>query len=411
MRVLHTSDWHLGIRFLGKNRDEEHRKVLAWMLELIERENIDLLIIAGDVFDSPNPSNAARKIYFDFLKKLIKSKCTYAVIVGGNHDSPSMLDAPSAVLEMLDIHVVGAAKRNDVGDVLLEKEIIELKNDNGKLEAVVGAVPFLRDRDLIFGDSAQTFDERVSAVKEGISGHYNAICELVGENKDVPVFLTGHLFATGASTSDGSERQEGENDIHVGNLARVSLASAADVADYVALGHIHKPQRVGGKDTIRYSGSILPISFSERNDQKSVVIVDAQAGQVKCELKEIPSYVNLIRFKGTASEVESKVSLIEHDNEVDVWGEIVFTERVGAVTVQKCKEVAEQRGIEILKIRFDIELEGNESDMSGVKQLEELSVDDIFQLRCKDENFSEDELRTVEETFLELKDWMVNADE
>ncbi|RME09699.1 MAG: exonuclease subunit SbcD, partial [Bacteroidetes bacterium] len=142
MKILHTSDWHLGQKLTGRDRDEEHRLALDWLADFIAQEKVDVLVVAGDVFDIHNPPNSARELYYRFLRKLIQSSVRHVVVIGGNHDSPNMLEAPKELLQLLGIHVVGAATGH------VSDEIIELKDADGKVELVVAAVPFLRDQDL-----------------------------------------------------------------------------------------------------------------------------------------------------------------------------------------------------------------------------------------------------------------------
>ena len=149
MKILHTSDWHLGQRFLFNDREQEHQRALDWLADTIRTQEVDALIVAGDIFDINNPPNYARTMYYRFLTSLLGTSCRHIIITGGNHDSPSMLNAPRELLRLLNIHVVGA-----VGDAL-EEELVELKDSEGELELVVAAVPFLRDRDLRFSQAGE----------------------------------------------------------------------------------------------------------------------------------------------------------------------------------------------------------------------------------------------------------------
>lgn len=406
MKFLHTSDWHLGLRLLGKDMEPFQQEALQWLLQQIETQNIDVLIVAGDIFDNGQPSNAARALYFSFLKDLIKSSCQHVVIIGGNHDSPSMLNAPGEILEMLNIYVLGKAKRDEKDAISVVQEIIPLKDKNGNIKAIVGAVPFLRDRDLMSALAGQTFDDRVLALRKGIEWHYEKLAEEMQQFDGIPKIATGHLYVAGTALSDNAPRQDGENDIHIGNLAKVSTDLFSANFNYTALGHIHMPQSPGTGDSIHYSGSLIPLSFSERNDEKRINIVEFNTKQkaIVSPIK-VPPFIKLNRFKGNRETVEN--TLLEKPIHTDIgqWGEFVFTEKVAASVIETLKELALERGIEILKVVFDIPRQTLQTDANTYlnKKPDELSVDDIFLLRCQDQNLSDEETKELTQAFIELK--------
>lgn len=406
MKFLHTSDWHLGLRLLGKDMEVYQQKALQWLLHSIEEHSIDVLIIAGDIFDNGQPSNAARSMYFNFLRDLIKSSCQHVIIIGGNHDSPSMLNAPGEVLQMLNVHVIGKAIRDENEAIDVTQEIIVLKNNDGQPEAVIGAVPFLRDRDIMSALAGQTFDDRVLALRKGIEWHYQKLAEAMSKYSELPKIATGHLYVAGSNLSDNAERQEGENDIHIGNLAKVNADLFSQPFDYTALGHIHMAQTPGSTEHIRYSGSLIPLSFSERNDQKQVNIVDFNA-QNKALVTPllVPYFVRLIRFKGKREEIENALLTKNKIENIPIWGEFVFTEKVAASVIERYKELASEGGIDILKVIFDIPRKPADSHSVKYfnKKPEELSLEDIFSLRCLDQNLSELETLEITQTFTELK--------
>ena len=254
MRLLHTADWHLGARLIERERLTEHAAFLDWLIETLRSEKIDALLLSGDVFDAANPPQDAIALYFDFLKRLADLKTVKAVITGGNHDSASHLNAPRELLRRFEVHVFGHAGDNvvDLGDV------------------IVAAVPFLRERDLRQATAGEAMSDVQSQVRSAIREHYTAqlaACRDIAQQR--PVIAMGHLTVLGATTSDS------ERDIHVGNLGAVGADIFAGF-DYTALGHLHRPQRVGGQETVRYSGSPIALSFSEAADAKSVVIIDTQ---------------------------------------------------------------------------------------------------------------------------------------
>ena len=162
MKIIHTSDWHIGHALYGRKRNEEHEKFLAWLAELIRMRHADALIVAGDIFDSGSPGGSAEQLYYDFLTSIIKSECASVVIISGNHDSPRRLAAPSGILKNLDIHVVGLPAEP-------EQHVIELKNNEGITKALCCAVPYLRKNEMVrltADDDKSSDDAIASATKQ-----------------------------------------------------------------------------------------------------------------------------------------------------------------------------------------------------------------------------------------------------
>lgn len=272
LTLLHTSDWHLGRRLYGKARYDEFAQFLAWQIAVINQHHVDVLLIAGDIFDTSTPSNQAQTLYYDFLNKVNQTACRHVVIVGGNHDSPSFLDAPKALLKSLKTHVIGA-----IGDNLAD-EILVLNDPHGTPELLIIAVPYLRDRDVRTVASGENLDDKQNKLTAGIQAHYQAVTELAlakqaelerQTGKKIPLIGTGHLFAQGGVTVEG----DGVRELYVGTLAHVTTEIFDPRLDYVALGHLHVPQAVGGQAHIRYSGSPIAMGFGESQQQKQVHLV------------------------------------------------------------------------------------------------------------------------------------------
>ncbi|MEO0731762.1 MAG: exonuclease subunit SbcD [Bacteroidota bacterium] len=296
MRILHTADWHLGHRLYDRDRTNEHRAALAWLLDTIETEKVDLLIVAGDVFDVTNPSNQARELYYDFLGQLARTSCQGAVIVGGNHDSPAMLDAPRDVLKFLNLHVIGSARPQVQGEVI--------QIDTQDESVIVAAVPYLRERDIRKSRFGETSAERLADLQTGIRTHYEAVAAAATElrtNPTTPIIATGHLFAGGAS-----DHPEKKSYIYQADEHNIEGAHFPAVFDYVALGHIHRAQRVGGQEHIRYSGSLIPLTFVEGQLPRSVQIVDLKKAGEPIETRkiEVPYFRRLIRLHDELPAVE-----------------------------------------------------------------------------------------------------------
>jgi exonuclease SbcD len=265
MRVIHTADWHLGQRFSGQYRKEEHDHFLDWLHQTICEQQVEVLVIAGDVFDSTNPPAFAQQQYYGFLARLLNSPCCrHIVVTGGNHDSPQLLQAASPVLNALNIQVVSAAP-----EASKTQQILTLP-DADRPELIIVAVPFLRDADLRRSGPGESSDAIEAQVKAGIEAHYKTLadwCEPYRE-QNLPILATGHLFVAGSMLSDT------ERSIHVGTLGSISLDCFGTQFDYVALGHLHRPQLVGGHSHIRYCGSPLPLSFHEWTYPHQVLQLD-----------------------------------------------------------------------------------------------------------------------------------------
>ena len=272
LTLLHTSDWHLGRRLYGKPRYEEFSQFLEWQLTVVREHAVDVLVIAGDIFDTSTPSNQAQSLYYHFLHEISQTTCQHVVIVAGNHDSPNFLDAPKQLLKGFNIHIIGS-----IGDNVAD-ELIVLNDANGAPSMLVAAVPYLRDRDVRSVSSGEHIDDKENKLISGIQAHYANITTLAKAkqaeleqtwHKKIPLIATGHLFAAGGQTVEG----DGVRELYVGSLAQVRGQMFDTGFDYVALGHLHVPQAVGGYAHIRYSGSPIAMGFGEATQQKQVHLV------------------------------------------------------------------------------------------------------------------------------------------
>jgi exonuclease SbcD len=400
MKILHTSDWHLGQKFLNNTRFEENQQALDWLLQTIEIEKVDVLIIAGDVFDTMNPPNYARTLYYNFLRKLQNTACRHVVIIGGNHDSPSMLNAPSELLKALNINVVGCMTER------LEDEIIELLDEKGNLEAVVAAVPFLRDSDIRKSVAGQLFEDREKQIRAGIKQHYDAIADAMQhyEPFGVPILATGHLFASKASDNKDSK-------IYIGNLDNIGVEDFPDLFDYVALGHIHKAQRVYYVNKIRYSGSLIPLGFKEIEDIKSVYLLEFKGRNFEKRTIEIPIARRLIQIIGTYQEVTEALSSLETDiDSLMSWIEVIVKTDKGIPNLNdELKAIVEGENMEILKCRLEATLlkKAEKIELMELKEMNELEV---FEKKCAAGGYDEAETKTLTNTFMELVNWMEERD-
>jgi exonuclease SbcD len=302
VRVLHTADWHIGKQLHKYDLEADMVLFFDWLVDTIKKEKIDLILVSGDVFDLSNPSHADESLYFKTVGRLIQTGVRI-VITGGNHDSVALLDAPRPILDNFNTHVIGGAREN------LEEEIIPIFDKKGVLNLCVLAVPYLREKDIRSGLRADQMSERHKIIKENIIQHYKSLVEIVKQKygEKVPIIAMGHLFISGSLTSDS------EREIHVGTLDGLKDDWIDECGiDYMALGHIHKPQRVGGRDHIRYSGSPIFLDFSEREYAKQCIQIDIEDFKIK-EIKSlsIPTFRKLVRICGSFQEVTKALDQLE----------------------------------------------------------------------------------------------------
>lgn len=392
MKILHTADWHLGKKLHKHELSKDHQLFLDWLINLIQEQKIDLLLISGDIFDLANPPIEARAMYYWFLRQMIQLKCKI-IITGGNHDSAQMLDAPKDILNLLDITVVGGAINP------IENEVIVLEN------LVVCAVPYLRDADLRQAIEGESGASRVENVRLGIKKHYDTLAEICQEKyPNLPKIAMGHLYAHGVSTS------ESEREIQIGNEAGIDSDCFSQTFDYVALGHIHRPQIIGGNERIRYSGSPIPLSFSEKNDQKIVLLLEVFDNKIQ-EIKtiDVPKFRDLKRISGTLEEVKSK--LIAHQNEAQLQAFLeveVVEETFNPLIIKELNDlitVFDDESATVLKhkISFKNEVKSSEELFVEGQNLEDISEKSMLQKRLEKENSLSDEHRTLMmEAFTEL---------
>ncbi|MDR3260632.1 MAG: exonuclease SbcCD subunit D C-terminal domain-containing protein [Tannerella sp.] len=279
MKFLHTADWHLGQTFFEYDRKAEHLQFLTELKKQIRGLSVDVLLIVGDVFDSPNPSAESQKIFYRFLREAItENPQLQIVIIAGNHDSAARLEAPNPLLEEMRVTVRGVVKRTAEGDIDYSCLIVPL-TENGKIAAWCLAVPYLRQGDYPEAES----------YAQGVGKMYETLYEMI-PNKALPIIAMGHLQATG---SEISENDRSERTV-IGGLECVSPDSFSREIAYTALGHLHRAQRVSGRENVRYAGSPLPMSFAEKNNKQGFTLVETGNNGTTIERIEMEPPVRLL---------------------------------------------------------------------------------------------------------------------
>lgn len=389
MRILHTSDWHLGQHFMSKSRHAEHQALIVWLLEQVHEQAVDAVIIAGDIFDTGTPPSYARELYSQLVVRLHEAGVAL-LLLGGNHDSVSTLDESRELMARLGTTVIAASGEEAAAQVVI------LPQRNGDPGCIVCAIPFIRPRDVQKSLAGQSAEDKQLSLQAAIQDHYRSVFEnalahrqaLEAEHgRRLPLIATGHLTTVGASTS------ESVREIYVGALEAFPT-SAFPPADYIALGHIHRPQKVGGLEHIRYSGSPIPLSFDEARQQKEMLLVDLDAsGLTSVAPLPLPCFQALVTISGNLATLASAIAAAaaQGSRERPAWLEITVAEddyladlpaRIDAMT--------EGWPVEVLRIRRQRGNAVARLEAEARETLDELSPHDVFARRLQQEELTAD---------------------
>lgn len=393
MRIIHTSDWHLGQHFYGKSRANEHQQFLDWLIEQSQQQQIDAIIVAGDIFDTGTPPSYAREMYFDFIAKLNKTNCQL-VVLAGNHDSVAMLSESKQLLQQLSTRVTSAASDN------ISEQVFVLESLKTGQQAVVCAIPFIRPRDIVKSYAGQSAKEKQQSLQQAIAEHYQHLFEHAqclskpesDEKSRLPIIATGHLTTIGASTS------ESVRDIYIGTLEAFPASEFPD-ADYIALGHIHRPQKVTKSEHIRYCGSPIALSFDEVKWQKNIVIAEFSQGELaNVELCNVPCFQPMAMVKtnleNLADDITAVVDNAKNNNvkRKKIWLdiEIESAEYLQDLTT-RIEQLTETLPVEVLLVRRSKKARAKMPASEKKITLSELSVQEVFDARVELENWQTEE--------------------
>jgi len=399
MKILHTSDWHLGRSLYGQRRYHEFADFLEWLAATIEREKVDLLLVTGDIFDTSTPGNRAQELYYRFLCRAAAS-CRHIVITAGNHDSPTFLEAPKELLRALNVHVVGTVGENTAGTLLT------LPGPDRRPELMVAAVPYLRDREIRTAEAGETIADKERKLVEGIRNHYQALArraraELERLETAIPVIATGHLFTSGGRTLEG----DGVRRLYIGSLAHFPASGFPEIFSYIALGHLHLPQEVGGNPLIRYCGSPLAHGFGEAGRQKQVLLVefaDSSAPPAVTPLP-VPVFQPLSAITGDLEKIRSRIEELKAEAS-RAWLEITYDGRplTGNLRELLEAEVADS-GLKILNLRNRRLLEDHSRAAEETDEsLEDLRPEQVFERCLENRAVPPEQRRELRETYREI---------
>ncbi|MGL6490378.1 exonuclease SbcCD subunit D C-terminal domain-containing protein [Aeromonas veronii] len=288
MKILHTADWHLGHQLHGHDRRFEHDAFLDWLSDTLKAREIDALLVAGDLFDTANPPASAWQQLYRFLARLrAEMPRLNMVLIGGNHDSPSKLDAPHELLRAFDLHLVGSISRDSEGKLETDRLLVPLQDRAGNIAAWCAAVPFLRSSDLRVEQLAEGQDRLIEGVRQ-------VYAEVLAEGRarcgeELPLIAMGHAYLAAGQLSELSERRV------LGGNQHALPAELFAGADYTALGHLHLAQSPA--EGVHYSGSPLPLSLAEANYNHQVLEVTFAEGKLTgLERIPVPRAVEMIRL-------------------------------------------------------------------------------------------------------------------
>ncbi|HAT1574936.1 TPA: exonuclease subunit SbcD [Raoultella ornithinolytica] len=377
MRIIHTSDWHLGQNFYSKSRAAEHSAFLDWLLTSAQAHEVDAIIVAGDIFDTGSPPSYARELYNRFVVQLQQTGCQL-VVLAGNHDSVATLNESRDILAFLKTTVVASAGHTP----------FILPQRDGTPGAIFCPVPFLRPRELVTSQAGHSGGEKQQLLLNAISDYYQqqyeAACALRGD-RPLPIVASGHLTTVGASKSDAVR------DIYIGTLEAFP-ASHFPPVDYIALGHIHRAQKIGGSDHIRYSGSPIALSFDETGKSKSVNLVTFSDGRLAEVLPlTVPVTQPLAVLKGDFSSISEQLTQWrDAPQEPVVWLDIEITSDEYLHDIQrKIQAQTEDLPVEVLLVRRS--RAQRERILAGERRetLSELQVEEVFERRLAQETLEE----------------------
>lgn len=399
MRILHTSDWHIGHKLYERSRTEEHRQFLEWLLKLIKEEKIELLLVSGDIFDSALPSAEAVDLYYQFLFRLYSETDASAIIIAGNHDSTVRLSAPRQFLEMARVHVIGR----------LPSQISECVISFNHLHVI--ALPYIPEGDIL---SHVSFESKVDVAiryREAVKKLYSKCLSEI--SSELPIILMGHFFVR------GGEKSETERAIQIGGTQSIVPADLPKGLCYSALGHLHRPQRLKNTEyPIVYSGSPLPMNFKEATYSKKLYMLELEnekfaskdektrSSHQKIRITEIdvPVFKQLKSVSGTYEELISKAKSEDWTGKQIEVKLKLDSPRIGVG--DEIRQAFAKQGGEVLVVEAQL-TEKKRDDFFSAEDIKTKSPEEIFVEYYKNqvassELFRENELNELMETFKEL---------
>ncbi len=393
MRILHTSDWHLGHLLLGQSRHAEHQQLIAWLAKQIRQQDIDLVLLTGDVFDSATPTSAARELYFE-LAMTVEAAGAQLVVVAGNHDAAATLQESRLLLEKLHTWVVPHR-------LSAAEHVRLLTNRQGEPALWLAAVPYLRPHELLLSRAGQDAEEKELALQQAIANWYAEIFFYIQAQqttlaRPVPIMMTGHLTVLGGSSS------ESVREIYIGKL-RGFPATAFPTVDYVALGHLHQAQHIPAPSPIYYSGSPLALSFDEAGQQKSMNLIDCQPDGLQIDTLPVPCWQALASIQTSldslVADVEARLSQLALSPPQALWLEIVLTDpQASRDVVDQVREQLASHPVQVLRVKR-ASRPVSVLQPADTVMLHELSVQDVFEQCLRQTEFDTETCQALQQRF------------
>ena len=401
IKILHTSDWHLGKSLYDFPRYKEFQKFLDFLYGVLKKHQIEILLICGDIFDTQVASNQSQELYYNFLNKVQTLKSLEnIVIIGGNHDSPTFLKAARQILKNLKVEIVSSFTGN------LEDEVLTLYDKQGNPKLIIGAVPFLRNRDVREASFGEELEQRNLNLRQGMAAHYQKVGNLCKKaahitNPPLPIIGTGHLAL---SSMLHTSKNHDEN-IFIGTLDMFDAQIIPKCFSYTALGHMHKPIKIS--DTIYYCGSPLQLNFNEAASCKYLNLIEL-SDKAEVTQIEVPIFQKIKSLLGDKQALLSELKKLISLNE-SFLVELNYNGNTPIGTLyDNAHELCEGTQVKILIIRdLNIRIKSLNPQYTG-EILSEISVQEVFNRCLKENNIHEDDLIEYQNTFKELLEQMHN---
>ena len=413
MRLFHTSDWHLGQNLHGQERDFEHACFLSWLLAQLAEQQPDALLIAGDIFDTVNPPVKAQERLYDFIVSAHEQQPALTIVmIAGNHDSGSRIELPAPLMRRLRTHALGRVLWLDDGQLDAERLLIPLPDASGETAAWCLALPFLRPAEVTGAQLGDNYLRGIGQVHEWLIAAANA-----KRQPGQALIAISHAHMAGGSVSEDSERS-----LIIGNAEALPASLFGPSISYVALGHLHKPQRVNNEERIRYCGSPIPLSFSEIGYQHQILDVMLEGETlISVEPRLIPRAVNLQRV-GPAPLAEILTQLAElpdtdllADTQRQPWLEVrVILDEPQPDLRQQIETALQGKSVRLVRIAAEYAGSGNQSsadDAARLIELDQMTPQELFSRAWQESYGSEADEQTLKDFAVLLQEVQLEGEQ
>jgi len=381
-RILHTSDWHLGVSLDTVSREPDHSLFLDWLATTLTERKVDVLIIAGDIFDQAVPSSEAQRLYYRFLHRVAPSCVRQVVVIGGNHDSATRLEAPEALLGAFAVHVVGGLGSS--AEDSLDRHVVPVRNAAGEVESVILAIPYVHEYRVGVRAAFSDNVDLGKLLRDGFSSLYTRVVDrALALYGNVPLVATGHMACL------GSERGDAPIDLHlIGTLGALPPSIFDPRLQYVALGHIHRGFRVGSSRAW-YSGTPIPLNAKESQTPRRVLLVDTQAGEAAEPLVEslqVPEFRQILALDGTPEELTVQLRKLTWSTPLPPLVQVVARVPSFLPGIAHELTMATPAGAQIVKFSQQRMAAEEVIDAAPVRQLSDLDPEEVFRRLCRARN-------------------------